>query len=117
MTRAALAVFMIGLAGAAHAASHENNSTAPHADSAATPSIDASADPDASGTPLTYEMFETAISHGDLPTCPEALEGEHRFCRFTVHNDALHVFAFSEEGDQPLLAISEYAMDEISFPD
>ena len=33
------------------------------------------------------------------------------------HGDALHVFAFSEDLDQPLQAVMEYPLDVIRFPE
>ena len=64
---------------------------------------------------LTYERFETAIGHVNLSECPGDLAGEGRFCRMTMHNDAFHVFAFTEEGDQPLVGIRTWYEDEIAF--
>lgn len=64
---------------------------------------------------LTYDMFETAVHHVNLAECPGELEGEARFCRMTMHNDAFHVFAFSEEGEQPLLGIQTWYEDEIDM--
>ena len=66
---------------------------------------------------MTYETFEATVDHADLPECPKALAAEGRFCRATIHDDALHVFAFNEDLDQPLQAVMDFPMDEIRFPD
>lgn len=67
---------------------------------------------------LTYEVFEATVDHADLPECPVVLAKEGRFCRLVLRNDALHVFAFSEDGDQPLQALIEYPLGTtIRFPD
>lgn len=65
---------------------------------------------------MTYEIFEATVEHGDLPECPTALAAEGRFCRVVLQNDMLHVFAFSEDGDQPMLAVLEYPLDAVVFP-
>ncbi|MDQ1900000.1 hypothetical protein RAH32_06040 [Paracoccus sp. WLY502] len=65
---------------------------------------------------MTYEIFEATVEHGDLPECPAALAAEGRFCRVVLQNDMLHVFAFSEDGDQPMLAVLEYPLDAVAFP-
>lgn len=66
---------------------------------------------------LTYEVFEATVEHADLAECPAALAKEGRFCRLVLQNDALHVFAFAEDGDQPLQALVEYPVDAIRFAD
>ncbi|PTX53207.1 hypothetical protein IQ03_00117 [Gemmobacter caeni] len=60
---------------------------------------------------MTYEAFEQAVPHIDLPACPVDLDGPGRFCRLTTHNDALNVFVFSEDGDQPLVALKSWPAD------
>lgn len=65
---------------------------------------------------MTYEIFEATVEHGDMPECPKAMAQEGRFCRVVLQNDMLHVFAFAEDGDQPMLAVMEYPLDAISFP-
>lgn len=65
---------------------------------------------------MTYEIFEATVEHGDMPQCPAALAAEGRFCRVVLQNDLLHVFAFSEDGDQPMLAVMEYPLDAVTFP-
>lgn len=64
---------------------------------------------------FTYQMFEAAVQHVNLMDCPGDLAGEGRFCRMTMHNDAFHVFAFSEEGDQPMVGLKTWYEDEIAL--
>jgi hypothetical protein len=61
--------------------------------------------------PFTYEYFEAAVVHVDLAQCPESLAAEGRYCRVTVVNDQINVFAFSEAGDQPLVAFRSWPAD------
>ena len=61
--------------------------------------------------PLTYEEFEAAVPHIDLPVCPVPLAAPDRFCRMTTHADQLNVFVFSEDGDQPLVALRSWPAD------
>ncbi len=74
---------------------------------AATPALSQDASKD---TPLamTYEVFEASVDHIDLPSCPSDIAAPNRFCRMTAHRDGLNVFAFSDEGDQPLVAVKTY---------
>lgn len=58
---------------------------------------------------LTYEAFEQSVPHIDLAVCPEPLQAPGRFCRLTTHADALNVFVFSEDGDQPLIAMRSWS--------
>ena len=64
---------------------------------------------------FTYDMFETAVQHVNLTECPGELSGEGRFCRMTMHNDAFHVFAFSEKGEQPMVGLKTWYEDEIEM--
>ncbi len=64
---------------------------------------------------FTYEMFETAVQHVNLLECPGELAGEGRFCRMTMHNDAFHVFAFSEEGERLMVGLKTWYEDEIDM--
>lgn len=64
---------------------------------------------------FTYAMFETAVMHVNLEECPGELAGEGRFCRMTMHNDAFHVFAFSEEGEQLMVGLKSWYEDEIDM--
>ncbi|MCM2563652.1 hypothetical protein M8756_15950 [Lutimaribacter sp. EGI FJ00015] len=66
--------------------------------------------------PLTYEMFETAIDHVDLATCPAEFDPDMLFCRMTLSADSAHVFVFSYDGAQPLHAIKSYTLDEDFLP-
>lgn len=80
----------------------------------------AASQPAASETPIaamSYEIFETTIPHGDLPECPRSMAQDGRFCRVVLHNESIHVFAFSEDGDQPLQAVMAYPLDQITFGD
>lgn len=64
--------------------------------------------------PLTYELFETAIAHADLEECPHSLRQQDTFCRATVHHDEVHVFVFSEDGDQPLIGFYSYPFEKLA---
>ena len=57
------------------------------------------------GSALTYEVFEATIEHVDLEGCPAEFDPDAVFCRMTLASDQAHVFAFSYDGDQPLLAV------------
>ncbi|MDD8024697.1 MAG: hypothetical protein PHX82_16520 [Paracoccaceae bacterium] len=61
--------------------------------------------------PFTYLMFEAAVPHVDMPVCPVDLAAEGRFCRMSLLNDEIHVFVFSEDGDQPLVDFRSWPMD------
>ncbi|WP_113912743.1 hypothetical protein [Roseovarius dicentrarchi] len=61
--------------------------------------------------PLTYEQFEAAVPHSDLETCPEALAQDNVFCRATLRHEEIHVFAFSEDGDQVFVGFKTYPAD------
>lgn len=67
------------------------------------------------GEMFTYDMFETAVQHVNLADCPEELAGEGRFCRMTMHNDAFHVFAFTENGEQLMVGLRTWYEDEIDM--
>ncbi|MDO5631091.1 MAG: hypothetical protein Q4G22_04560 [Paracoccus sp. (in: a-proteobacteria)] len=66
---------------------------------------------------MTYMDFEPAVTHADLAECPPAIAQPGQFCRVTLSGESLHVFIFSEDGDQPLQGVVEYPMDTIRFPD
>jgi hypothetical protein len=57
---------------------------------------------------LSYEVFEFAVPHLDLETCPADLARASAFCRASVGQDAVHVFVFSDEGDRCLVATKSY---------
>lgn len=65
--------------------------------------------------PFLYEQFEAAVPHVDLDACPPPLAAPGRFCRLTLNGDALHVFAFAEEGERPFLAMQTYYEDEFTL--
>ena len=58
--------------------------------------------------PFTYEMFEAGVTHVDLAVCPTALAAPGRFCRATVVNEKINVFAFAEDGEKPLVAFQSW---------
>lgn len=64
--------------------------------------------------PMTYGLFETAIAHTDLDSCPAQLAKEDAFCRATLRHDEIHVFAFSREGDNPLVGFASYSFDDLA---
>ena len=71
----------------------------------------ASADTVADGV-LTYALFEDAVEHADLESCPAGFDDETVFCRLTLANEQAHVFVFSYDGDQPLVAIKAFELTE-----
>ena len=64
--------------------------------------------------PLTYDVFEAAIPHVDLADCPASLAGEDIFCRATLASDAIHVFAFTEDNDSPLVGFATFETDSMA---
>ena len=60
------------------------------------------------GMPLTYEQFEIAVPHVDLETCPADFVAADVFCRATLNLDSIHVFAFADEGEQPLVGFATF---------
>jgi len=65
---------------------------------------------------LSYEVFEATIGHVDLIDCPVAFDGDANFCRMTLANEQAHVFVFSHDGNQPLLAVKSYDLDDGFLP-
>jgi hypothetical protein len=65
---------------------------------------------------LTYAVFETSIDHVDLADCPAQFDPDAVFCRMTLASEMAHVFAFSHDGDQPLLAVKSYELDSDFLP-
>ena len=63
--------------------------------------------------PLTYETFEVSVPHVDLDDCPDSLAKAEVFCRATLANDQVHVFAFSEAGDAPLVGFASFDADRL----
>ena len=68
------------------------------------------------GGALTYAVFEAAVEHADLEGCPAEFDPEAVFCRLTVASDQAHVFVFSYDGDQPLLAVKPYDLGDGFLP-
>lgn len=65
---------------------------------------------------LSYEVFEASITHADMETCPVEFDSDAVFCRLTLANDGAHVFVFSYDGEQPLLAVKHYELDGDFLP-
>lgn len=62
---------------------------------------------------LTYDIFEVSVPHMDLESCPETLQAENVFCRATLHHEELHVFAFTYDGDSPLVGFKTFSAQGI----
>jgi hypothetical protein len=65
---------------------------------------------------LPYAVFEAAVEHADLATCPADFDAEKMFCRLTIAADAAHVFVFAYDGDQLLQAVKTYDLGEGFLP-
>lgn len=65
---------------------------------------------------FTYEVFEQAVPHVDLASCPAQFDPEVVFCRMTLAADMANVFVFSLADDQPLLAVKSYELDSDFLP-
>ena len=68
------------------------------------------ADDDATATKglvMNYEVFENTVHHADLETCPEEFADQAVFCRLTMAHDQLNVIVFSEDADQPMIAVQQ----------
>ncbi len=63
---------------------------------------------------LTYDQFEIAVPHLDLAECPDSITHEGTFCRATLHNDEIHIFAFSEEGNQSFVGFTSFPADGLA---
>ena len=68
------------------------------------------------GSVMTYAVFETAIDHADLEACPRQFDPEQVFCRMTLAAEQAHVFVFAHDGEQPLLAVKHYDLDDEFLP-
>ena len=68
------------------------------------------------GGALGYATFETAVAHVDLEGCPAEFDPDAVFCRMTLANEMAHVFVFSFDGDQPLLAVKDYELTDGFLP-
>jgi hypothetical protein len=64
---------------------------------------------------LDCEMSERAVQQVDRVECPADLAGEGRSCRITIHNDAFHVFAFEESGEQRMVGPRTRHEDQIEM--
>lgn len=60
---------------------------------------------------ITYEVFEHAVEHVDLASCPSEFADDAHFCRLTLADDRAHVFVFSHGDDQVLTAVKSYDLD------
>ena len=65
---------------------------------------------------FTYETFEASVEHADLEGCPAQFDTDVVFCRITLANDQAHIFVFSYEGDQPLMAVKPYELSDGFLP-
>lgn len=65
---------------------------------------------------FTYEVFEQAVDHVDLESCPAEFDPEVVFCRMTLASEMANVFVFSFDGEQPLLAVKSYELDDDFLP-
>jgi len=63
--------------------------------------------------PLTYERFEAAVPHIDLESCPDSLPQQGSFCRASLNHSEIHVFAFSEADDSPLIGFASFPADRL----
>ncbi|MFD1340945.1 hypothetical protein [Litorisediminicola beolgyonensis] len=68
------------------------------------------------GGVMTYEVFESAVSHVDLAGCPAEFDPDAVFCRMALNNERAQVFVFSFDGNQPLLAVKAYDLDSDFLP-
>ncbi|MCK0149701.1 hypothetical protein MWU54_06680 [Marivita sp. S6314] len=65
---------------------------------------------------FSYEVFEASVEHVDLEGCPAEFDTEVMFCRMTLASDLAHVFVFSYNGEQPLLAVKSYELTDGFVP-
>lgn len=65
---------------------------------------------------FTYDVFEASVQHADLEGCPAEFDPDAVFCRLTLTTDQAHVFVFSHNGDQPLLAVKHYELGDGFLP-
>jgi hypothetical protein len=63
--------------------------------------------------PLSYEAFEVSIPHFDLEDCPTSMNVDNGFCRATFHSEEVHIFAFSYDGDSPLIAFKSFSGEKL----
>jgi len=62
----------------------------------------------AQDTGFTYEQFEVSVPHLDLESCPPDMPQENVFCRAAILHDALHVYAFRDDGSAEYVAMKTY---------
>lgn len=65
--------------------------------------------------PMTYEIFELAVPHIDMETCPQSADNDSAFCRASVGSDQVHVFYFDTQADQCLLKVVSYEDDAFTL--
>jgi hypothetical protein len=65
--------------------------------------------------PFPYPVFEFAVPHIDLDTCPVQVAAEGAFCRGSIANDSLHVFVFDDEGEQCLRQVVSLTEEEFAI--
>ena len=65
---------------------------------------------------FTYEVFEASVDHADLENCPAEFDPDAVFCRLTLAAEQAHVFVFSYDADQPLLAVKHYELGDGFLP-
>lgn len=65
---------------------------------------------------MTYAAFEAAVPHVDIAGCPAQFDPDAVFCRMTLNAELAHVFVFAHDGDQPLLVIKSYGLDDGFLP-
>ncbi len=64
---------------------------------------------------LSYAAFEASVPHADMVDCPAALAAPDRFCRMTLAAETVSVWVFALEGEQPLLALQPYDIEELTI--
>ena len=64
---------------------------------------------------MNYDLFEQAIPHVDMTSCPKDIAKPGAFCRLMMTNGAAHVFMFEEKGNKCLLAAKSYSEFEIQL--
>jgi hypothetical protein len=65
---------------------------------------------------MTYAVFERSVDHADLDSCPEQFDPDQVFCRLTLAAEMAHVFVFAFDGEQPLVAVEHYDLDDDFLP-
>lgn len=67
----------------------------------------------ADALPLSYEAFEVSIPHFGLEDCPSSMNVDNGFCRATFHSEEVHIFAFSYDGDSPLIGFKSFSAESL----